>query len=59
MYNAPRTATIRVKTSGKLFTLDRQTFSTVVKEANMRRRDMLQTVVSKIEIFSEMENYEK
>ncbi len=45
MYNAPRAATIRVKTPGKLFTLDRQTFSSVVKEANIRRREMLQTVV--------------
>ena len=38
MYNAPRAATIRVKTTGKLFSLDRKTFSQVVKEASMRRR---------------------
>lgn len=57
MYNAPRAATIRVKTPGKLFTLDRQTFSSVVKEANIRRREMLHAVVSKIDIFAELDNY--
>jgi cAMP-dependent protein kinase regulator len=31
LYNAPRAATIKVKTSAVLFALDRQTFNNIVK----------------------------
>lgn len=59
MYNAPRAATIRVKTEGKLFTLDRQTFSQVVKSASSRRRALFQDILSKIELFEELDSTEK
>jgi cAMP-dependent protein kinase regulator len=59
MYNAPRAATIRVKTEGKLFTLDRQTFSQVVKNASSRRRALFQQILSKIELFEELDSCEK
>ena len=59
MYNAPRAATIRVKTEGKLFTLDRQTFSQVVKTASSRRRALFQEILSKIELFDELDTTEK
>ena len=38
MYNAPRAATIKVKTSGKLYSLDRITFSQVVKNSATKKR---------------------
>jgi cAMP-dependent protein kinase regulator len=38
MYNAPRAATIKVKTPGKLYSLDRITFSQVVKNAATKKR---------------------
>jgi cAMP-dependent protein kinase regulator len=38
MYNAPRAATIKCKTKGKLYLLDRSTFSQVVKTAASRKR---------------------
>ena len=59
MYNAPRAATIRVKTPGKLLTLDRKTFSQVIKEASAKRRELYQSIISKIDIFSELSNIEK
>lgn len=59
MYNAPRAATIRVKKPGKLFVLDRQTFSQLVKDASARKREMYQNTLGKIELFSELDNYEK
>ena len=54
MYNAPRAATIEVKTPGTLFTLNRQTFSQVVKGATARKRNMLLETMSKIEIFADL-----
>lgn len=38
MYNAPRAASIVAKTNGKLFELDRMTFSQIVKQAAIRKR---------------------
>ncbi len=38
MYNAPRAATIKVKTPGTLYSLDRITFSQVVKNAATKKR---------------------
>lgn len=38
MYNAPRAATIIAKTSGKVFALDRITFSTIVKQSAIKKR---------------------
>ena len=59
MYNAPRAATIKAKTEGKLFTLDRQTFSQVVKNSSSRRRALFQDILSKIELFEELSSDEK
>ena len=38
MYNAPRAATIVAKNAGKLFCLDRVTFSQIVKLAAIKKR---------------------
>lgn len=37
-YNAPRAATIKAKTDGRLFQLDRITFNRIVKEASQKKR---------------------
>lgn len=52
MYNAPRAATIRCKKGGNLFILDRQTFSNVVKDANIKKRSLFRSILEKIDIFS-------
>ncbi len=38
MYNAPRAATIKCKTVGKLYGLDRSTFTNIIQEAAMKKR---------------------
>ena len=39
MYNAPRAATITAKTDSELWSLDRQTFNHIVKEAASKKRE--------------------
>jgi len=38
MYNAPRAATIKCSEAGKLYKLDRRTFSLITKSAAFRKR---------------------
>ena len=38
LYNAPRAASITAKTAGKLFALDRNTFSAIMKESASKKR---------------------
>ena len=52
MYNSPRAATIRAKTNGKLFTIDRITFNQIVKTSALKRRSNFQNILTKIDIFS-------
>ena len=48
MYNAPRAATIVAKGSGTVFALDRITFSQIVKQAAMKKRELYQNVISNV-----------
>lgn len=48
MYNAPRAATILAKGEGKVFALDRITFSQIVKQAAMKKRELYQSVISNV-----------
>lgn len=59
MYNAPRAATIISKGPGKMYALDRITFSQIVKAAAVRKRELYQNVMAKVEIFSELNTVEK
>lgn len=59
MYNAPRAATIISKTSGKLYALDRIAFSQIVKAAACKKRELYQKVMEKVDIFSELSQYER
>lgn len=54
MYNAPRAATIVVKTPGTLYSLDRITFSQVVKNAATKKRELYKKVIDSIEIFADV-----
>lgn len=38
LYNAPRAASIRAKTDVVLYSLDRETFNNIVKEAVIKKR---------------------
>ena len=57
MYNAPRAATILAKGSGTVFALDRTTFSQIVKQAAMKKRELYQNVISNVELFKELSSY--
>lgn len=59
MYNAPRAASISAKTEGTVFELDRLTFSQVVKQAAIRKRELYEKTISSVEIFSELNQHEK
>jgi cAMP-dependent protein kinase regulator len=57
MYNAPRAATIKCKSPGMLFKLDRQTFRNIVQEAATKKRDYYSTILAKVDILSDMDSY--
>ena len=59
MYNAPRAASIISEGESVCFSLDRDTFNNIVKGAAMKRRNLFEDFLSKIEILSDLENYEK
>ncbi len=59
MYNAPRQASIKCKTSGKLFGLDRTTFNNIVQESATKKRKYYAEILSKVEILAEVDPYEK
>jgi cAMP-dependent protein kinase regulator len=48
MYNAPRAASIKCKLPGKLYGLDRQTFTNIVQEAATKKRKHFCEVLSKV-----------
>jgi cAMP-dependent protein kinase regulator len=48
MYNAPRAATIKCKSAGKIYGLDRQTFTNIVQEAATKKRKYYCSVLSKV-----------
>ena len=59
MYNAPRAATIKCKTEGKMYGLDRVTFTNIIQEAAIKKRKSNLSVLSKVEIFADIDPYEK
>lgn len=59
MYNAPRAATIKCKTAGRLYALDRLTFTNIIQEAAIKKRKGNLEVLSKVDIFHDIDPYEK
>lgn len=50
LYNAPRAATIISKTDSILFSLDRLTFTHIVKDAASKKRQQYEQFLSKVEV---------
>lgn len=58
LYNAPRAATITAKTDCVLWSLDRSTFTHIVKNAAINKRNQHEEFLKGVEIFSTVEPYE-
>lgn len=59
LYNAPRAATIRAKEDSKLFSLDRECFNNIVKDSAIKKREEYENLLSKIDLLSDMNSYER
>lgn len=59
LYNAPRAATIVAKTNAILFSLDRETFNHIVKDAAAKKREKYENFLSKVDILENMQPYER
>lgn len=59
LYNAPRAATIIAEEEGVAFSLDRDCFNNIVKEAAVKRRERFDEFVSKIELLKDLDSYER
>lgn len=59
LYNCPRAATIETISDSTLFSLDRITFNSLVKDAMIERRLKNLQIISKIELFDTLKESEK
>jgi cAMP-dependent protein kinase regulator len=59
MYNTPRAASIYADEESALYSLDRDTFNHIVKNATIQRRNMFEEFIGKIEILQDLDNYER
>lgn len=58
MYNAPRAASIISESDSVCFSLDRDTFNNIVKGAAVKRRNLYEEFLAKIDILTDLEPYE-
>lgn len=59
MYNAPRAANIYCEEESVCFCLDWDTFNHIVKNATILKRKKYDEFLSKIDLLSTLDNYEK
>jgi cAMP-dependent protein kinase regulator len=59
LYNAPRAATIIAETQAVLLVLDRNCFNHIVKDSAVRKREKWEEFLSRVEILSNMDPYER
>lgn len=58
MYNAPRQATVKATSAGKLWALDRESFQMMLSTAEHIRKSTYEEFLANVEIFSHMTRYE-
>jgi len=58
LYNAPRAATCKAKTDCVLFTLDRETFNSIVKTSVEKKREQYAQFLKSIYLLSDMQQGE-
>lgn len=59
LYNAPRAATIIAEEESVCFSLDRDCFNNIVKEATVKRRERFEEFVNKVELLQDLDPYER
>jgi cAMP-dependent protein kinase regulator len=59
LYNCPRAATITALENSVLYQLDRQTFSHIVRDSAIKRRERFENLLANIELLSTMDSYER
>jgi len=59
LYNAPRAATVAAKEKSTVWSLDRETFSHIVKEAAQNKRNKYEAFLSKVPLLADMDSYER
>ena len=59
LYNTRRAATIKAVESSVVFALDRSTFTHIVKEASVKKRDRFEDFLGRVELLSGLNTYER
>lgn len=59
LYNAPRAATVTATETSSIWSLDRETFSHIVKEAAQNKRNKYDAFLAKVPLLSSMDPYER
>lgn len=59
LYNAPRAASITAKVDSLCYSLDRECFNLIVKEAMIKNREKYDTFLSNIQILHNLDAYER
>lgn len=59
LYNAPRAATIKSKENSTLFSLDRQTFNSIVRDVAAKKREVYEESLKKVKIMGSISAYER
>lgn len=59
LYNAPRAASIKANEDCSLFTLDRETFNHIVKDAAVKQRKKYYDFISNVDLLESLDDYEK
>lgn len=59
MYNAPRAATVIAATDLKLWSLDRETFGHIVRDAAAKKREMYEESLKEVALLKDVDPYER
>ena len=58
LYNVPRAASIKANEQCVLWMLDRETFTNIVKDAELKKREKYENFLKKVDILSTIDSYE-